>query len=147
MLLTRSAQYSLRAMLHLARQPAGRYVMTRDIAHALDLPPHFLAKLMQPMSHCGWLDTARGRFGGIALTEAARAMPLLTVIEQLGLPGRGRDCLLGLKDCDDATACVLHCQWQPIRRELRDYLANNSVAQVAEDDASEQLIGRLGLTD
>lgn len=145
MLLTRSVQYTLRALIHLARQPEGHYVMTRDVADALRLPPHFLAKLLQPLARKGWLRSSRGRAGGVRLADEARELSILAIIEALEEPGSRRDCLLGLKDCDDDTACVLHCRWKPVKHELTAYLAGHDLARLAADDATAgRLLGCLG---
>jgi len=69
MLLSRGSQYTLRALIHLARQPASRRRMVRDIAEELDIPPFYLAKLMQPVARVGWLETLRGRGGGVRLAR------------------------------------------------------------------------------
>jgi Rrf2 family protein len=143
MLLNRSAQYSLLALIYLARQPEGRYVMTRDVADALSLPQPFLAKVLQPMTRRGWLLSSRGRFGGVTLAEATRAMSILQIIEHLDNFGGRRDCLLGLRNCDDTSACVLHCQWQPIKDELRTYLASHNLAQMADDPHAGLVMGGL----
>lgn len=141
MLLTRSAQYTLRALIYLARLPEGRYVMTRDIADALQLPPHFLAKLLQPLARKGWLHASRGRSGGVMLAAGMRALSVQAIIEELVEAGSRRDCLLGLKDCGDDTACVLHCHWQPVKHALNAYLAGHDLARLAADPGADHLLG------
>ncbi|HOY80353.1 MAG TPA: Rrf2 family transcriptional regulator, partial [Hyphomonadaceae bacterium] len=67
MLLSRASQYTLQALIYLARRPADRLVMVKEIADGLDLPVFYLGKLMQAPARAGWLTTARGRRGGIML--------------------------------------------------------------------------------
>lgn len=139
MLLNRSTQYTLRALLFLARQPEGEAVLTREIADRLGLPHHYLAKLLQPLARKGWLLSNRGRAGGVMLGGQARELTFLRIIESSQDFGGERDCLLGLKACDDASACVLHCQWQPIKRELWDYLSSRTLEQMAAEGGSAML--------
>jgi Rrf2 family transcriptional regulator, iron-sulfur cluster assembly transcription factor len=71
MLLSRASQYTLQALIYLARQPPGQRVMIKDIAEALDLPVFYLGKLIQAPARVGWLDTARGSGGGVCLAADA----------------------------------------------------------------------------
>lgn len=137
MLLKRSAQYTLQALIYLARQPAGRTVMIREIAETLNLPVHYLAKLMQGLSREGWLVTSRGRAGGVYLDEAARARTFLEIMDSIQVFRSDGECLLGLKACEDDSACVLHCRWRPIKQELWHYLGSYSLAQLAASDYAD----------
>ncbi len=131
MLLTRASQYTVQALIYLARQPPGHRVMVREMADALHLPANYLAKLIQPPTRAGWLITLRGRNGGVCLKPGAES---LTLFDILRLTDRHRDneeCLLGFKVCEDATACVLHCQWKPIKQELSEGLGGHSLATLA----------------
>lgn len=132
MFLNRSTQYTLQALLYLADQPRGRMVLVREIAECLDLPLHYLAKLMYPLSHAGWLDSLRGRNGGYRLRASARKLTVLAILDRLQSAGAGEECLLGLKACGDDDACVLHCQWRPIREEMHAYLDTLTLGDIAD---------------
>lgn len=131
MLLSRASQYTLQALIHLARQPAEQMVMVKEIADALDLPVFYLAKLIQPLSHAGWVTTARGRGGGVRLNPGAEAITLFDILQLTDGHRVNRECLLGFKACEDETACVLHCQWKPIKQELTGGLGGYSLAALA----------------
>jgi Rrf2 family transcriptional regulator, iron-sulfur cluster assembly transcription factor len=131
MLLSRASQYTLQALIFLARQPPGQRVMIKDIAEALDLPVFYLGKLIQAPARIGWLDTARGRGGGVFLAANAESIHLFDVLQLTDGQRIKRECLLGFKDCDDATACVMHCDWKPIKQELADGLGQYSLAALA----------------
>jgi len=131
MLLSRASQYTLQALIYLARQPPGRMVMVSDMADELGLPQHYLAKLIQPPTRIGWLTTARGRGGGVKLHVDAATITLLDILHLTDGHRVIQECLLGFKTCEDATACVMHCQWQPIKRELSEGLGSYSLAALA----------------
>lgn len=131
MLLSRSSQYTLQALIYLARQPEGHMVMVKDIAEALGLPVFYLAKLIQPPTRAGWLITARGRGGGVRLSAGAADLTLFDILRLTDGHRVDQECLLGFKRCEDDTACVLHCQWKPIKQELTDGLGNSSLAKLA----------------
>jgi Rrf2 family protein len=136
MLLSRGSQYTLQALIYLAGQPPGKLIMVREIADQLGIPPYYLGKLLQPISRVGWLISVRGRGGGMRLNHGCERLNLLEVIQLTEGPRADRECLLGFKSCADDSACVLHCQWQPIKTELLDDLKRHTLFSLSElDDA------------
>lgn len=131
MFLNRSTQYTLQALLYLAEQPRGHMVLVREIAERLELPQPYLAKLMYPLTRAGWLDSSRGRNGGYRLRAEARRLTLIAILHRIQSDGAGDDCLLGLKACGDDDACVLHCQWRPIRDEMQKNLGTLTLGEIA----------------
>ena len=47
MIYSRSAEYAIRAFVHLAQVPEGKYAMVKNIAEQEEIPAHFLAKILQ----------------------------------------------------------------------------------------------------
>jgi Rrf2 family protein len=133
MLLSRASQYTVHALIYLARQPAGRKVLVKDMATQLGIPMFYLAKLIQPATRAGWLTTSRGRNGGVRLLVDAGSVSLLDILRLTDCHHICQECLLGLKDCEDSSACVMHEQWQPIKHELTHGLGAHSLAALAED--------------
>ena len=131
MLLSRASQYTLQALIYLARQPEGRMVLVKEMADELGLPVFYLAKLIQPPTRAGWLTTARGRGGGVRLNLGAEAITLLDILQLTDGHRVTHECLLGFKACEDETACVLHGQWQPIKQELAEGLGGYTLAALA----------------
>lgn len=140
MLLSRASQYTLQAMIYLARQPPGQRVMIKEIADSLDLPMFYLAKLIQAPARVGWLDTARGRGGGVCLAADAASINLLDILNLTDGQRLKRECLLGLKDCEDTTACVMHCDWKPIKQELADGLGQYTLSALASGEPPNWLL-------
>ena len=54
MMLSRACKYGLQAVLHLARHD-GRPLVSKEISQALNIPQHFLAKILQDLSRRGLL--------------------------------------------------------------------------------------------
>jgi Rrf2 family protein len=131
MLLSRASQYTLQALIYLARLPPEQLVMVKVMAEDLGLPVFYLGKLVQVPARAGWLKTARGRGGGVKLAIDANAITLLDILQLTEGPRVTRECLLGFKACEDATACVMHCQWQPIKQELSEGLGGYTLAALA----------------
>jgi Rrf2 family protein len=131
MIINRSTQYLLQVLMHLIAHPAGRPVLARELAEQLHIPSHYLAKLLQEPCRAGWLSSTRGRGGGFTLVPGAEKITLLQVLMLTNGERISRECLLGFKDCDDKTACVMHCHWKPIKRELLGHFGGYTLAQLA----------------
>ncbi|MGK2950943.1 MAG: RrF2 family transcriptional regulator [Thiobacillus sp.] len=130
MIINRSAQYTLQALMHLLAHPSERPVLARELAEQLSLPPPYLAKLLQQPCRAGWLTSTRGRGGGYILAPGAANVTLLEVLALTKGERISRECLLGFKDCDDKTACVMHCDWKPIKQELLGQFGGYTLAQL-----------------
>lgn len=81
MRLNRATDIGLRAVMFSASR--GGQVTIDDLAAALDVPRHHLAKVVQRMQRLGFLETVRGRGGGVRLTVGTRAMSVGHLVRAL----------------------------------------------------------------
>lgn len=131
MIINRGTQYTLQALIHLVAHPTGKPVQARELAEQLSLPPLYLAKLLQHPCRAGWLTSTRGRGGGFSLAPGAEKITLLEIIMLTKGERISRECLLGFKECDDKTACVMHLHWKPIKQALLGQFGGYTLAQLA----------------
>ena len=131
MIFSRSAEYAIRAFVHLARVPEGKYAMVKDIARDSGIPSHFLAKILQQMARKGFLKSSKGPTGGFCLREPAEEISMLKIVEsQDGLSDFER-CPAGMAKCDDHQPCGMHDKWKALRQGIMDYLGQTSIADLA----------------
>lgn len=131
MILSRTSQYAIQALIFIATQPKGQPVLNREIASHLNVPPAYLAKIMQSLCKGNLLYSFRGRLGGFCLREGAEKTDLLQVLAITEGPGFAQDCVLGLKVCSDATACPMHTKWQPIKKKVLALLKEQTLEKLA----------------
>jgi Rrf2 family transcriptional regulator, iron-sulfur cluster assembly transcription factor len=140
MLFTRGNQYAIQALVLLARQPSGVALMCRDMADLLQIPYPYLSKLMQECAKLGLIGSSRGRTGGYWSLDTTEAMTIIDIVATINGGRRGHDCLLGLKECADDSACVMHGEWKPLKEGMEALLRDQTLSQLAiADDA-----GRVG---
>jgi len=132
MLYTRSAEYAIRAFVHLAELPTGEYAMAKDIAAEAGIPAHFLAKLLQQLARDGFLKSSKGPRGGFRLSQPAEEISMLRIVEAIDGAGRYDRCIGGSAECDDRAACGMHDSWMLLRSRIIDYLGGTSVADLAK---------------
>ncbi|VFR20924.1 Nitrite-sensitive transcriptional repressor NsrR [plant metagenome] len=100
MKLTDYTDYSLRVLIYVAVHP-GELVTIQHIADAFDIPKNHLVKVVQHLGQVGYLQTIRGRSGGIRLGRPAADINIGEVI-------RGTEPDFGMVECFQAdNRCVI----------------------------------------
>jgi Rrf2 family nitric oxide-sensitive transcriptional repressor len=107
MRLTEHTDYALRVLMYLGAN-GGRLATTREVALLHGISHHHLTKVVNQLGHAGFVETVRGRCGGIRLARAPADIMVGDVVRHTEpdfnlvacLDGRARPCPL-------APACVL----------------------------------------
>ncbi len=131
MLYSRSAEYAIRAFVHLAGLPAGEYAMVKNIAAEADIPPHFLAKILQDLARDGFLQSSKGPHGGFRLKAPAGEIPMLKIVHAVDGAARYDRCIGGSPECNARAACGMHDSWMELRSRIIEYLEETSIADLA----------------
>lgn len=113
--LTRYTDYALRVLLFLAVKGEERSTI-HEIAESFGVSRNHLMKVVQDLSHRGYITTIRGKNGGLLLNRRP---------EEITLGGLVRDTEheLGLVECfRDSNDCVITpaCRLKPILNEAMD---------------------------
>jgi Rrf2 family iron-sulfur cluster assembly transcriptional regulator len=127
MLLPQTAEYALRAVLHIAAH--DRPVRVAEIAADLDVPQNYLSKTLHQLARSGVLTSTRGPAGGFELAVAPDRLTLQRVISKFATAG-GRRCLLGHGLCGQIPACAVHDRWAPVAARMRDFYEATTVADL-----------------
>lgn len=143
MILSRTTQYAIQALIYMATQPRGVAVLNRTIAYHLKSSPTYLAKILQDLSRGNLLYSFRGKQGGFCLRENSDQINLMQIALLTEGPGFTDGCVLGLKVCSDKTPCPMHVKWWPIKQEIAKLLQNQTLDMLAAMVVS----GRYKLTD
>jgi Rrf2 family protein len=127
MILSRTTQYAIQALIYMATQPRGVAVLNRNIAENLGAPPTYLAKVLQNLCRGNLLYSYRGKQGGFCLQEGGEKITLMQIVIITEGPGFTKDCVLGLKICNDKAPCPMHEQWYPIKQEIVKLLESQTL--------------------
>jgi Rrf2 family transcriptional regulator, nitric oxide-sensitive transcriptional repressor len=105
--LTAFTDYSLRALIYLATDPPRRATIA-EISAAFDIKENHLTKVVHHLAKRGWIETTRGKGGGLRLARPARDVCLGDVVrdtEGRDLPAECFDA--GASSCAIAGCCRL----------------------------------------
>lgn len=105
--LTRASDYALRVMTRLAELPRGQIIHLPALANSENVPSHFLSKILQHLTHAGFIKSHRGAAGGYSLEKDPADITLLEVIEAIEGPIVLSQCLAPGLDCDRVPWCSI----------------------------------------
>ena len=83
MRLTKFTDYGLRALIYLAAEKDGERVRVQDIVDCFDLSKDHLIKIVQRLAALGYIETIRGKNGGVRLLRAPAEINLAEAILEL----------------------------------------------------------------
>jgi Rrf2 family iron-sulfur cluster assembly transcriptional regulator len=132
-LFSRQCEYALQAVLYLALKPEGVKISIRDLTKRIQIPHHFLAKILQQLVYKGLLVSQKGPTGGFALARPAKAITLFNIVEAVDGVGFTTNCILGFPECSGKNPCAVHETWGTMRDELKAVFMNKNLAQMAKE--------------
>lgn len=128
-MLSQTVGYAINALRHLAGQ--GQAMFVRDLAAATQIPPSYLAKIVNTLARKGYLATQRGLNGGVSLARPAEDINLLELCEVFDDPLVRRQCMLGSSDCSNARDCPAHQFWGEERERVTSFLRRTTLKDIA----------------
>lgn len=101
MQLTRYTDYSLRVLIFLSLQNDEQLITISDIAEHFDIPRNHLVKVVHRLGVLGFINTTRGKNGGICLANGASEISIGQVIRQM-------EKTLDVVQCEVPTLCPIN---------------------------------------
>jgi Rrf2 family protein len=135
-ILSRTGEYALRAVLYLARQGGDAPIRVDDIAQALSAPRNYLSKILHELGRSGVLISSRGPKGGFQLAFPAEELSLEDVVGRFDPLERETACLLGRAGgCSDEDPCVAHERWRDLNQRRVSFFRETTVAELMSSPA------------
>lgn len=129
--LGRKGDYSVRAVLDVARAHGVGRRKTREIAEAMDLPERYLPQILANLAHHGILQSTAGPDGGYTLTREPGEITLLEVVESAEGPIDRTDCVLRSGPCDWTDVCAAHDAWARVQGAVIEQLRGITFAELS----------------
>jgi Rrf2 family nitric oxide-sensitive transcriptional repressor len=131
MKLTRYTDYAMRVLIHLGSRDDGSgdgLSSIAEIARAYDISQNHLMKVVQDLGRAGFVETVRGRGGGIRLGRPPRVINLGELVRHTEA---GFD-LVDCSSCKIAQACTLPRVLAEATRAFLSVLDNYSLADLLD---------------
>jgi Rrf2 family protein len=133
LIFSRQCEYALQAVLYIALKPEGEMSSIKEMTKKLDIPYHFLGKIMQGLSRKGLLRSLKGPTGGFTLGMPAKDITLFHIVEAIDGVGFASNCVMGFPECSGKNPCAVHEHWSDLRDGIYKMLVNKQIADVAKD--------------
>src|SRR3970282_423800 len=105
----------------------------KELTDKLDIPYHFLAKILQNLSRKGLLASLTGPTGVFGLGIPAKNITLFHIVEAIDGVEFTKSCLLGFPECSGRSPCAVHNKWAVLRDGVYDMLVSKNIAEMAKD--------------
>lgn len=139
MRLTAYTDFSLRVLIRLALRPAELATIA-EIAAVYGISEHHLTKVVHKLGVAGYVETVRGRGGGLKLAKPPAQIGVGDVVRRMEPDLRIVACLRDDEACRIESACVLS---SALGRALAAFLAELDRYTLADLVASPRRLGRL----
>jgi len=118
-MLSKSCVYALRSIVYIGHHATLEHKLgIKEIADELDLPVHFLSKILQRLVKHNIVQSVKGPHGGFFLNDKSKETNLLSIIDVIDGLAFFTNCGLGLKECSETHPCPLHDDFKIYRDGL-----------------------------
>lgn len=132
-MITRTAEYALRALLVLARGDSSKPLTADRLAEVTGTPRNYMSKTLYALAKGGLVSSMRGPAGGFALAKSPESISVADVAAIFAEPPRTQRCLLGTGPCNPAQPCGAHHRWTAVRNTAQVALSATSLADLISD--------------
>ena len=145
MLFSTKAEYGVRLMIELGRQPGSTPVSLNSVAEAERLPLSYLEHLVAKLRKAGLVTSTRGAHGGYRLAQPAAEITMDAVVQALEGQIAPMECfhetpegrvLCSHEDLlvggDSAGGCATKLLWTRVQNGVTKALAGTTLAELVE---------------
>jgi len=130
MRLTLLSDYSMRVLMYLSAKPET-LVTISEISKSYGISRNHLTKIVHQLGRAGYIETIRGRAGGIRLAKPAKDIKVGDVIRLMETTSVLVECFPGGKQsCVISSACKLKHVLAEAEEAFYSYLDNFTLAEV-----------------
>lgn len=136
-LLSQGAQYTISAIIALAREPMGKAVSAGDLARPLNCPAAYLSQTLARLVPHKIIDTRRGLNGGVYLLKEPKDIRLLDIVHAIDGSDFFEKCFLGIPGCGHIEPCPFHETWSAMRTDIQQWLEETTIEDASKGMTEE----------
>ena len=124
-MITREADYAVRAIiLSAVYQQNNSPLTTLILSEKMEIPYRFLRKIMMKLREFGYIETKKGKLGGIKLKRNASEISALEIISLFSQSSVNLNkCTKDNKPCSNRKECKLHKELSIMQTDLNKRLS------------------------
>ena len=132
MIVSQTAEYALRAMVHLARVPKDTWSTGRDVSQATGIPLPYAAKVLRKMVAANLLLAQKGHHGGFQLAKPPGRIRFADVLDAVEEDLFEKRCAFGWGKCNNKNPCPLHNSVSELKESVSDWARRTTLSDAAK---------------
>lgn len=139
MLISTKGRYALRVMIDLAEHQTEDFISLRGIAQRQEISEKYLESIIRMLVKAKVVESLRGKGGGYRLKKAPDQYTVDSILRLTEESLAPVSCLEENADaCPRSDRCKTLTLWQGLDKVIHDYLENVTIADLMEQNASEE---------
>jgi len=136
-MLSKKSQYSIYALVKLARERNKGPILIRDIAESEKIPRKFLESILLDLRNLGIIGSKKGKGGGYYLIKEPSDINLATIIRKFDgalafIPCASKNYYEECNHCKDENSCGVKFVFDEIRDETDRMLRNITISDIIQ---------------
>lgn len=131
MILSRTAEYAIRAAVSLALLQDQNMTSARDIAKESGVPRHYLSKILKQLVNSEILSAKKGVGGGFYFIHPLNKISLLDILNAVDFNFNETYCPFGWKLCNNTNPCPLHKSYSKLKASYLRWVKETTIEKVA----------------
>ncbi len=133
-MISKTCGYGIRGVVLLAvKSSENRNIGIHEIAEELDIPQHFMGKILQDLVRKRIIFSIKGPNGGFYVKPETLALPLIKIVEAIDGLGVLKKCYLGHEQCSEENPCALHHEFASCRNEIFKTFREKTVGHLMKE--------------
>ena len=137
--ITRYTDYSLRVLIYLAAE-GDRLVTIQEIADSYEISKNHLMKVVHQLNKKGYIETIRGKKGGMRLQMAPDAINIGVLVRETEQDLNIVECFSSRNGCKITPVCGLKSMFNEALNAFLGVLDNYTLADVVQEQHRPQLL-------
>lgn len=130
-MVTRTAEYAVRAILLLARRHSDEPLNAEEIATELSAPRNYLGKTLNTLVRHGLLSSTRGPHGGFVLAVQPEKLSVADIVDLFSEPTMAFSrCITANRPCNPEMPCPAHERWMDVTQRVRAPLIRTMISDL-----------------
>ena len=132
---SKACEYGLKAIISIsAKSQKGQRTNLKEIAHDIESPEAFTAKILQQLSRNKFIRSVKGPTGGFEIVkEDMSKIRLIDIVRTIDGDNLFTGCGLGLSECNANKPCPIHFKFVKIREELTELLTETTLDELSQN--------------
>lgn len=130
---SKTVEYALQAVIFISNRSDAKPVSQKEITDSLDIPFHYLGKIIQKLTGSDIVSSKTGPTGGFYLAKPSNEITLCDIVYIFEGEECLEGCVLGFPGCDDDTPCPVHEQWKSAKEIIKKFMTENTVADWSKE--------------